>query len=163
MGMSAPGQPPDPEVDLLAALDEAWRETVEDLLYFNPQQAALKDRILESIQLYGAPRVESVGGKLRITLDGKVEPGAFFALVDQKDEVVLAGLVLYLRRDAGLVCLYMSVVEDYTAHGPCARHGVAFRLLNAVQRVGMRIQGVDHIEIFNRDRWYKIPLTRSIL
>lgn len=164
MGMSAPGASPDPVVHLVASLEEVWKEAVEDLLYFNPRQADLKNRILESIQLYGAPRVEAVGGRTRITLDGRVEPGAFFALVGRTpDEIVLAGLVLYLRRAAGLICLYLSVSEEYTAHGLYACRGVAFRLLNAVQQVGMRIHGVDHIEIYNRDCWHKIPLTRSLL
>jgi hypothetical protein len=162
--MSAHTQPPASTVQILATLDADWKEQVEDLLYFNPKQAALKDRILESIQLYGVPRIEATGGNVRITLDGRVEPGSLFALVKHDEaESVLAGLILYLRRETGLICLYMSVSGDYTARGPHACHGVALRLLDAVQHVGLRIRGVDHIEVYNRACWYKIPLARSII
>lgn len=152
-----------PAIYMLASLGAEWKESVEQLLFFNPRQAALRDRILESVQLFGSPKIRIAGDKIRITLGGDVEPGSFYALAEHGDEAELAGLILYVRRNTGLDCLYLSIEEEYSSRGEFRSHKIALNLIESVIKVGRRIQGVDHIEIYNRDRWCNIPVSWSLL
>jgi hypothetical protein len=163
--MTADPGPGDPgRVRLCAELSAEWKEPVEELLFFNPQQALLGKKILETIHAFGLPRILSRHGRLNIELGDSTAPGVLFALVGAGEEEHLAGLLLFLRKNAGLLCLHVSVAEDYVSRGPRASLRVAMRLFDELRKIGTRIAGVNHIEVYyKRSGWQRLPLTTRLV
>ena len=146
-------------VRLCAELGPEWKSAVEDLLFFNPQQALVERQILQTIHAFGLPRVLISGQSLRIVVGKSLIVGTLFAMVRQNDREQLAGLVLFLRHGTDMICLHLSVDEMYTQRGIHSKMEIAARLLDEVRRIGIRIAGVDYLGIYyKRNGWYKIPL-----
>ena len=152
--------PTDSPVHLSAELPADWKEEVEELLFFNPQQAVVAKKILATIRAFGMPRVTVANDRLQVVLGNGLALGTLFARVATPEGDELAGILLFLRRGAGLLCLHLSVAEAYSFRGPHARLGVAARLLDGARRIAGRIAGLDHIEVYyGRLGWQKLPLT----
>ena len=151
-------------VRLCAELPADWKEELEELLFFNPQQAALENEILAAIRAFGVPRIRAEEGRLRIEVGNGLTVGTIFALVDTTDGACLAGALLFLRKGTGLLCLHLSVDESYSCRGPQASLSVAAHLLDGVRKIGARIAGVDHIEVYyKRLGWQRIQLTTRLI
>lgn len=151
-------------VHLCAELSLDWKEEMEELLFFNPRQAALENEILATIRAFGIPRTQIKEGRLRIEVGHGLVVGTLFALVATEDGEELAGAMLFLRKDSRLLCLHLSVGEPYSLRGPYATLGVAARLLDGLQKIGARIAGVDHLEVYyKRAGWQKLPLTARLI
>lgn len=151
--------PTDSPVHLSAELPADWKEELEELLFFNPQQAAVANKILASIRAFGMPRVTTHDGRLKVEVGNGLALGTLFARAATPEGDELAGVLLFLRREAGLLCLHLSVAEAYTSRGPQAALGVAARLLDGARRIAGRIAGVDHLEVYyGRLGWQKLPL-----
>lgn len=151
-------------VHLCAELSADWKTEVEELLFFNPQQAALESEILATIHAFGAPRVVVKNERLSIEVDNGLALGTLFALVPSEDGTELAGALLFLRKGAGMLCLHLSVGESYSFRGSHSALCVAAHLLDGVRKIGARISGVDHIEVYyKRTGWQKLPLTARLI
>jgi len=72
-------------VQLCAELPVDRKTEVEELLFFNPQQAAMENEILAAIRAFGVPRVVAKGGKLSIEAGNGLVLGTLFAQVASKD------------------------------------------------------------------------------
>lgn len=151
-------------VCLCAELPPAWKEDLEELLFFNPQQAALENEILATIRAFGIPRIRVKEDRLWIEVGDGLAVGTLFAMANTEDGEELAGALLFLRKDAGLLCLHLSVDESYSYRGPHAALCVAAHLLDGLRKIGARIAGVDHIEVYyKRMGWQRIQLTTRLL
>ena len=160
---SAPTPSANHSVHLCAELPAEWKEELEELLFFNPQQAALENEILASIRAFGIPRIRVEEDRLRIEVGNGLVVGTLFALADTEDGTCLAGALLFLRKDTGLLCLHLSVDESYSFRGPHASLGVAAHMLDGLREIGARIVGIDHVEIYRRRMgWQKIQLTTRL-
>lgn len=160
--------PPDPgrgcTVHLCAELPADWKEDLEQLLFFNPQQAALENEILATIRAYGIPRTRVEAGHLRVEVGHGLVVGSIFAMVDMVDGMFLAGALLFLRKGAGLLCLHLSVDESYSFRGPHASLKIAARLLDGLQKIAACIAGIDHVDLYYKQKgWQSIPLTARLL
>jgi len=141
-----------------------WKTEVEELLFFNPQQAALEREILATIRAFGVPRVVVNNGRLEVEVGKGLVLGTLFARVATEDGEKLVGVVLFLRKGAGVLCLHLSVDELYSLRGPHAGLRVAAHLLDGVREIGARIAGVDHIEIYYKQTgWQRLPLTVRLI
>ena len=151
-------------VRICAELAPEWKSPVEELLFFNPRQALVEKQILASIHAFGLPRVVLQGQTLRVVVGESMVVGTLFALVNQGDEEQLAGLLLFLRREAELVCLHLSIDEPFAMRGAHADLKVAACLLDELRHIGLRIVGVEHLAIYyQRNGWYKLPLSTKLL
>lgn len=151
-------------VHICAELPVDWKAEVEELLFFNPRQAALEREILATIRAFGVPRVVAKNDRLSIEVGNGLALGTLFAQVASDDGVELAGVLLFLRKGAGLLCLHLSVSESYLFRGPHSAMCVAAHLLDGVREIGTRIAGVDHIEVYyKRMGWQKLPLTARLI
>lgn len=151
-------------VQLCAELSVKWKAEVEELLFFNPQQAALEREILSTIRAFGIPRVVVKNGRLRIEAGNGLVLGTLFAQVASEKGPELAGVLLFLRKGAGILCLHLSVSESYSFRGTHASMCVAARLLDGARVIGTRIAGVDHIEVYyKRTGWHKLSLSARLI
>lgn len=154
----------DNHVHIYGELSVDWKSEVEELLFFNIQQAFFKSEILATIRMFGVPRVVAKNGILSVEMGNGLILGTLFALVDSKEGTELAGVLLFLRKGAGLLCLHLSVEEAYSFRGPHAALCTATHLLDGARKIGSRIAGVEHIEVcYKKTGWRKISLTtRSV-
>lgn len=152
------------QVQILASLEADWKESVEELLFFNPQQAALEQKILETIHNFGLPRVRVRDERVVLEVGDNLEVGALFALARSGEDKELAGLLLFLRRENALLCLHLSVAENYTMRGDRAGLRIAARLLDEIRCIAKRIAGVEYVGIYYcREGWYTVPLNTRLL
>ena len=151
-------------VQLCAELPVDWKTEVEELLFFNPQQAVLESEILATIHAFGIPRVIAKNGRLSIEVGNGLVLGTLFAQVATKDGVELAGVLLFLRKKAGILCLHLSVGESYSLRGSLGDLCTAAHLLDGARKIGARIAGVDHLEVYyKRTGGQAIPLTTRLV
>lgn len=150
-------------VHLCAELTVEWKAEVEELLFFNPRQAVLAREILSTIRAFGIPRVVVRNGRLRIEIGNGLVLGTLYAQAVSEDGLELVGVLLFLRKGTGILCLHLSVGEAYSLRGAHALMCIAPCLLDGLRKIGTRIAGVDHIEIYYKQSgWRKIPLTVSL-
>ena len=147
-------------LQICADLKEQWKGAVEQLLFFNPQQVLWVNQIRAAVKAYGNPRIHVVDHRLRITVGHNITVGTLFALVNSTEGEALAGILLFLRKATGLICLHISIGKIYSSRGHYAHLRVTNHLLDSLRSIGSRIVGVDHIEVFyNRMGWLKLPLS----
>lgn len=152
------------DVRLCAELSADWKDRVEELLFFNPLQALLEERIMKAINAFGLPRVVLHDSVLRVEVGDATPVGTLFALVHREGADHLAGLLLFSRNQSELLCLHLSVDEAYAARGPYASLRIAARLLEELRRIGTRIAGVEHIALYYRHGgWYNLPIGVKLL
>ncbi len=152
------------KVRLCAELSAEWKDRVEELLFFNPLQALLEEQILKTINAFGLPRVVPQGSNLRVEVGDSTPVGTLFALVDREGADHLAGLLLFSRNQSELLCLHLTVDENYAARGDYGSLQIATRLLEELRRIGTRIAGVEHIALYyQHGGWYNLPISVKLL
>lgn len=127
------------------------RPALEALLFFNPQQARVHHRIVESIEGYGRPEIVESGETLRIRLSGRHDAQALFALA-QGPTMVPIGAVVYVRdRVERFVVVHIVVNEAYSAKGPQADGRLLLRMLHEVRAAASVTTGVRNVEFYYAD------------
>lgn len=121
---------------------------MEELLFFNRQQARVRNRIVDSIQSYGVPEVMETDGTLRVRLDGRADAQSLFGLTGDV-EPTLIGAVVYVRdRRERFVVVHIAVDEKHSSVGPGAGQQVLLRMLIAVRRAATATAGVRSVDFF---------------
>jgi hypothetical protein len=135
------------QFELASRLPLEYREDLEALMFFNPQQRVAGSGVVESIEKFGTPQISVVGGQLRITL-GQSDVQPLFALAGSDEGFELAGLVLYVRSDSrNVIVLHVAVTERFSAAGADADAMLVMRLLQAVVHSARRLVGVQYVTI----------------
>jgi hypothetical protein len=134
---------------LTSALRSDYREGLEALLYFNPQQNQAQERILASLERFGNPQITEEAGRLHIGTDRIPRVQAMYALDGEGTEAELVGAILYVRDQAdSIAILHVAVQADYSASGSRGGGMVAMRMINAVRDAASRIKGVRRVRLF---------------
>lgn len=133
---------------ITSRLGPEHREALEQLLFFNPLQESLQERIVETIERYGAPDVQSRDGALRISLGGRTDVQSIFALcVPEGGRPV--GVAVFVREDAErFVVVHLGVAADYAAGGARAEEHLLFHLVQAIRSAARRTRGVRFVDLF---------------
>jgi|GEM_PF-455735 len=136
------------EIQFISNLPAAYRESLEHLLFFNPQQARRLRKIAEVIEATGVPKILQEGEHLRILIDSNQECQAIFALARQGDNELLVGVVIFVRhQEDRLLILHLAVDELFTMHGANAAELLTFRLIDHVRRFGSHMKGIRFVEL----------------
>ncbi len=125
-----------------------YREDLEELLFFNPQQRKALTGINHSIAEYGVPNVVETAGRLRISVEGLPESQTLFALDYSEEIPILAGVMVYMRTDPeNLVLLHIAVKEDYSRSGIYGDEMLVLRFMTQLRDIARRIKGVRAITL----------------
>lgn len=121
------------------------RAALEELLFFNRLQNAVRTRIVATIERYGMPQVVVRDGMLRIELAGVAEVQSLFAVTPREP----IGVAVFLREsEERFVIVHVGVAEQFSAAGGRANDHVFFHLLNAIREAARRTRGVRSIDLF---------------
>jgi len=125
------------------------RAALEELLFFNRLQSAVRTRIEATIDRYGLPKVVVRDGVVRIELAGVPEVQSLFAVSPSGTAGEPIGVAVFLREgEERFVIVHIGVAEQYSAAGGRANDHVFFHLLNAIRDAARRTRGVRHIDLF---------------
>jgi hypothetical protein len=135
-------------ITFTSRLPLARRKALEDLLFFNGQQARVRNRIVESIESYGLPEIVESEEALRIRLSGRDDAQSLFALTSEPAPE-LAGAVVYVRdRRERFVVVHIAVADGHASDGPYAAQHVLLRMLTAVRAAAAVTTGVRMVDFF---------------
>jgi len=130
-----------------STLPNSYRDDLESLMFFNPLQHAAADGVADAVEAFGAPEIVESGDLLSVNLPGR-QVQALFALADSPDGCELAGLVVYVRVDAGnVIILHVAVTERFCAAGEHAAAMLVMRLVGEVARCARRLGGVRSVTL----------------
>ncbi len=125
-----------------------YREDLEELLFFNPQQRKALTGINHSISEYGVPNVIETAARLRISVEGLPESQTLFALDYSEEVPILAGVMVYMRTDPeNLVLLHIAVKEDYSRSGIYGDEMLVLRFMTQLRDIARRIKGIRAITL----------------
>lgn len=126
------------------------RETLEDLLFFNPRQYLVRDGILQSLEEFGHPQVVETADGLSVRIKG-CEVQTLFAFDQDRRGDNLVGVVVFLRTSPVEVAIvHVAVHPDYALHGQHVGTGLGVILVEKVKEICSRIVGVERIVFFYR-------------
>lgn len=130
-----------------SVLDRCYRSSLEELLFFNPNQHKLSRESLAVIEWYGTPRILVKCNKLRIVCDGFV-PQTLYALDVSNKLQSLVGVVVYTREQESLIILHIAIRKDHTQKDNPDAKPLLMDIINKVRDIGRHIIGIKLIMIF---------------
>jgi hypothetical protein len=134
---------------ITSRLGAEHRAALEELLFFNRLQSAVRTRIVATIERYGMPQVVVRDGVLRIALAGIADVQSVFALAPPGMTPGPIGVAVFLREsEERFVIVHVGVAEQFSAAGGRANDHVFFHLLNAIRDAARRTRGVRSIDLF---------------
>jgi hypothetical protein len=134
---------------ITSRLDARHQSLLEELLFFNRLQPAVRTRIEATVARYGLPQIVVRDGAIRIELDGAAEVQTLFAVSPAGPAGAPIGVAVFLREsEERFVIVHVGVAEAYSANGERANDHVFFHLLNAIRDAARRTRGVRHIDLF---------------
>ena len=136
------------QIRFSSILGHEYREELEELMFFNPQQRRALSGINHSISEYGVPSIVADGDRLRIKVDGLQESQTLYALDNYWEKPVLAGVMVYVRSDLeNIILLHIAVKEDYSRMGKYADEMLVLRLMTQLRRIAKGIKGIRAITL----------------
>ena len=126
------------------------KAALEELLFFNPRQARVREGIVNSLAQFGHPRLEQAAGGLSIRV-GQHEAQTLFAYDLDRRAKDPVGVVVYLRTSPPeIAIMHVAVHPDYAMQGKRAGVGLGVALIEKVKEIATRIVGVQRIVFFYR-------------
>lgn len=143
-----------------STLSRKYKDDLEQLLFFNPQQHDVQAGIVAAIERYGLPRIMVEQELLRVCVAGLPEVQTLFALTDPENELV--GVIVYVRVDQEkLVLLHIGIQEKYSLAGEQAEAMLLLRLLAKLREIARRIKGVEAITMmYGRHLDQRLPIRK---
>lgn len=121
----------------------AYRDELERIVFFNPDQDRVRKSIIDAVRRYGVPLIVEEEASLRFCVPAFGSVQTLYALDTKLRPACLAGVVMFMREclDTMLV-LHMAVHEDYGTGGVHSGMWVTPRLLTTVRRACRRVRGI---------------------
>ena len=143
-----------------SSLPGEYREDLETLMFFNPQQHRVMPAIVESIEKYGTPTVIERDGLLRIHVEGLPGAQTLFAIEKSSRRARPVGVMVYMRTDPQtIVLLHIGVLEEYSVNGTHADTMLALDLMHRLRVIARTIKGIQQIvTMYGKGRPRIIPV-----
>lgn len=126
----------------------AYRDELERIVFFNPDQGRVANSIIDSVHRYGVPSIVEEKESLRFSVPAFGPVQALFALDPAEQPARLAGVVMFVRESLGtMLLLHMAVHEDYGTGGTHSDMWVTPRLLTAVRAACRRVRGITSMHV----------------
>jgi len=135
-------------IRLTSVLPLAFRDELERIVFFNPEQDAVARPLVEAVHRYGVPCIVEEEGRLRFRVRAFGMLQTLYALDASESPTTLVGVAMFTRdRHANLSVLHIAVHEDYTSQGRWADAGVVGRMIAAVRSAARRTRGIRTLRI----------------
>lgn len=132
-----------------SVLPVSYRDELERIVFFNPQQSRFMTPLLAAVNRYGVPTIIEENGCLRLGVPAFESIQTLYALDDEVGATpLLAGVAMFVREsDDTMLVLHLAMHQDYTADGPKADEWVAARLMSTVRDISQRTRGINTIRL----------------
>lgn len=135
------------DVSFKSYVASAHRKQLEALVYFNSCQVRVWDGIVEVVERYGSPEIESETDRLRVVLRQLPEAQSLFALEHGTGRPL--GLAVYVRPDREhLAVLHVSIAEEFASGGLRCQEQLLLKLLRELRRCGRRMKGIERMDLY---------------
>lgn len=131
-----------------SALDEAYRDALERLFYYNENQNRHRDAVLAAVERYGLPHIEARNSRLWVTLESGIEAQSLFVMQRTETTPELVGAIVYTRDDDKLVVAFMAVREDHAYGGEKDDGSLSVRMIDELRGIAGRIKGITSLTLF---------------
>ena len=136
------------ELVFCSALDASYREELEELLFFDPNQQKAFALVSEAIRRYGKPRIVDGDRRLGVALDSAVEMQTLFVLEGRRPNAPLVGAIGYTRESRStLAVVFAAVRADYAGRGAKAAEFLLVRMIDQLREIGRRIRGIESLNL----------------
>jgi hypothetical protein len=141
-------------------LEKKYREDLENLLFFNPQQHQIQDKIIEVIERYGLPEIFEKDGNLQIKIEKLTEVQTLYAFREEDSKNMLVGVMVYVRNDPHtIVILHIGIHEKYSVTGDLSQKILIIHFVNLLKNIARKIKGINHIVLlYGRGKEVKINI-----
>ena len=139
----------------LKASDE---EALEKLLFFNRNQARIREALRQAIERYGTPKIRHEGDHLTLEIANIPQVQTLY-LFHERATPALVGVVVYVREGSVLRVIYVGLdpEHDYTAR---REDHLLLRIFDTLRNIGQRIRGVEAVEFTTGRRNLRLSVAR---
>lgn len=133
------------EIHLKSSIGAQYREEAEQLFFFNPKQAGVRDRVREHVERYGTPVIRCREGLISFEL-AKVQHAQTLFIMMGANKLRLVGMLVYVRKEDSLCVLYLALKPVYTVSW---RKGCLLlsRVLDMLKKIAGCIKGIHQIQL----------------
>lgn len=148
------------DVIFSSKLSRKYKDDLEELLFFNPQQSKIQSKLIEIIDRYGTPMVVIEGDFLRVVIEGLEHVQTLFAFGKEFGKPELIGAMIYVRLNPdALLVLHLGVDESFSSSGEYANQMVVAKFIFKLKEIAKKIKGIQTIEIlYGRGEIKKIKI-----
>lgn len=139
---------------ITSRLETGYRQDLENLLFFHPQQDKHRADIAECVMRYGVPEICNCNGLLRVSIGGEMLAQSLYAFSDRHEAQPLRGVVIYIRDAASLVILHVVIAEDGEGlkNPHVSTAGLMWRMIGEIRDAAARIKGIETVRMLYRER-----------
>ena len=135
-------------IRLSSELASAFRDELERIVFFNPEQQSVTGHLVASVHRFGAPSIVEEQDRLRFRVSALGMLQTLYAFDETDGESRLVGAAMFTRDGpATIAVLHLALHEDYTARGKWAGAAVVGRLLGAIRGAALRTHGIRRLRI----------------
>ena len=137
-------------IKISSELPLEYRDELERIVFFNPDQARVLASLERSIRRYGVPSIEENKSLLRLSVPAVKASQSLYAFDESMTPARLAGVVMFVRDpndSSAIVILHLAIHEDYASDGISANEWLATRLMSTVRGICLRTRGVTSLRV----------------
>jgi hypothetical protein len=121
------------------------RSELEDILFFNANQGAYRDAVIQSIEEFGEPRVKSHKGLLRVHTSRLGQVQALYGLMGDPDERLVVAAVFALTAPDTITLIHIGVHPDFAVSGSNAKQMVTIKTVQEIAKAASAIKNVKQV------------------
>jgi hypothetical protein len=142
------------EFFLNSQLSQEYRDDLETLFFFNPNQHRIRGALRKAAESYGTPQIRQEGDWLLLDFGSPQQAQSLF-LFREAERPKLAGVVVYTREVDYLRVLYVGLKPEFSR----LASGEGYLLVDlfaALLAIARRIRGVAGIEYTMGQNWLRL-------
>ncbi len=136
------------EIIFSSRIGKEYKDNLEELLFFNPQQIKIQSKLIEIIEKYGSPKILVEDNFLHVIIEGLQDVQTLYAFAKESDTNYLVGVMIYLRINTEVILvLHLGVSESFSNVGEHSNQMLVAKLLLRLKEIAKKIKGIESIEV----------------
>lgn len=133
---------------ITSRLGEDFREDLEQVLFFNPEQRKAIADIEHCVQHYGVPEITNENGFLRISLNSYSVAQTLYSIDRCEAGDTLAGVIVFVRNThEDISILFVAIAKNYILRGSITTARLVWDLVHQIMESAARISGVRNVKL----------------
>ena len=133
---------------ITSRLGEEFREDLEQILFFNPEQHKAIVDIEHCVKHYGVPEITNVNGYLRINLNSYSVAQTLYSIDRGENGDTLAGVIVFVRNThEDISVLFVAIAKNYILRGSITTARLVWDLVHQIIESAARISGVRNVKL----------------